>query len=198
MIQNFINNLLPVFAGGVKLYMDTDKDGSNVLKSELISIKEELEDHLSSINESSDEIEHNYSYIMELESRIGLIEKKVDAILNALSKITSVDIEVQKKEIRLSEQEKDLFMVFYSSERALNYTDLCEKIGRSESYVRYYMNNLIAKGVPIRRHGRCESSDSKAYFTLDPEFRELQAKSNILNIGRVLTLDFFDQSVKNE
>jgi hypothetical protein len=174
------------------------KEDSTGLKNELVSIREELEDHLSSINESSDEIEHNYSYLMELDGRISLIEKKLDSVLSALSKLTNVDVEVKRREINLTDQEKETFMVFYSSERALNYEDLCSKTGKSESYIRSCVNNIIEKGVPIRRHSRSGSADNKVYFTLDRAFRELQAKSNILNIGHVLTLDCFDQSVKKE
>jgi DNA-binding CsgD family transcriptional regulator len=163
---------------------------------ELKTIKEELEDHLTSINESSDEIEHSYSYITELDERVSLMEKKLDAILSYMAKLNGNSIiSSDVKKILLSEQEKDIFRLFYESERALSYDDLCAKLQRSESYVRYYMNNLISKGVPIKRHSRSSSSDSKSYFTLDPSFRELQAKCNVVGISRAVTLDFFDQTI---
>jgi len=165
-----------------------------VLAVELKTIKEELEDHLHSINDSSDEIEHNYSYLMELDERMALMEKKLDSVLSYISKVTGNVVDEVKK-IMLSEQEKDVFRLFYESERALSYDDLCLKLQRSESYVRHYLNNIISKGVPIKRHSRSSSSDSKSYFTLDPCFRELQAKHNVVGISRTVTLDFFDQSI---
>ncbi len=174
--------------------MKKDSDKSE-LKLELGSIKEELEDHLSSINDSSNEIENNYSYLMELDERLSSVEKKLDAVLAFAAKFEGKNLNPRPKKINLSEQEKELFMVFYTADRALSYSDLCERIGRSESYVRYYLNNLITKSIPIKKHSRRNDVNGKAFFTLDPAFKELQAKSNVLGISRTVTLDCFDQSI---
>ena len=172
-----------------------EKRDLSMLKMEISSIKEELEDHLVSINDSTDEIDNNYSYIIEMEERMSLIEKKLDVVLDFIASVNGKSVDFPKKNIKLNEQEQEIFMAFYTSEMALCYDDMCRRTGKSESYVRYHLNNLITKGVPVKRHCRSGSGDSKSYFTLDHGFRELQTKSNILNLSRTLTLDCFDQAV---
>jgi hypothetical protein len=173
---------------------DLDNRDLSVLKVEICSIKDELEDHLHSINESTDEIENNYSYVMELDERVKLIEKKLDVVLDFISHLKGESFDVPKIDIRLNEQEEEIFMSFYSSNTALGFDDLCRKTGKSESFVRFHLNNIISKGVPIKRYSRKNSAD-KAYFVLDPGFRELQTKNNVLKLARNLTLDCFDQKI---
>lgn len=162
-----------------------------VFKKEVDCLKEELEDHLTSINENTNEIETNYSYLMDIDQRLTLLEKKVNGIFDMLAQITRSNIKQTNTKIRITEPEQELFMIFYTADKALDYAFLCEKLNKSESYVRNCLNSLITKGVPIKRL----NIKHKAYFLLDAAFKELQAKKNILNLSKTLTLDCFDQKV---
>lgn len=162
-----------------------------MFKNEIESMRDELEDHLSSINENTSEIETNYSYLMDIDQRLALLEKKVNGIFDMLAEITRQNVKLSNVKIRIIESEQDLFMVFYTADKALDYAFLCEKLNKSESYVRNCLNNLITKGVPIKR----VNIKHKAYFLLDAAFKELQTKKNILNLSKTLTLDCFDQKI---
>jgi len=154
-------------------------------------IKEELNDHLVAINENTDEIEMNYSYLLDLTQRVQAMEKKLDAIFNAVSKLTIVEVEKPIQKISVDENEQQVFMFLYESHKAVDYAQICERLRKSEPFVRYCLNKLIEKGVTIKKH----AINRKAYFILDEDFREMQAKHSIVSIKKTLTLDCFDQNV---
>ncbi|MBW3013698.1 hypothetical protein KY335_00480 [Candidatus Woesearchaeota archaeon] len=158
----------------------------------IAELREELDDHLQAINDNTAEVELNYTYLLDMNKRLKFIESKMQVFEKILSKLTSEKIcETKKAKIKISKQEQDVFMAFYHSESALTYEDICDSMGKSESFVRCFINSLIEKGVPITKH----IIKRKTYFLLDPAFREMQTKQNILNIEKTLTLDCFDQSI---
>lgn len=160
-------------------------------KKDMESFKEQFEDHLQSINENTDEIETNYSYLLDMDQRLKEMDKKVNTIFDMLAKLTKTDVKKSKNKIRLSHNEQEVFMVFYMADRALSYGQLCFKSKKSEPMVRNAINLMIEKKIPVKKH----IINKKAYFILDRAFRELQTKENILNIEKTLTLDCFDQSI---
>ncbi|MBW2994720.1 hypothetical protein KY312_00060, partial [Candidatus Woesearchaeota archaeon] len=90
-----------------------------------------------------------------------------------------------------TETEQGLFLLFYQTQRAIDYSFMCKSLKKSESFVRTCISSLIEKGVPIKRH----VINRKAYFVLDSAFKELQTKKGVVNIVKTLTLDCFDQSI---
>lgn len=155
-------------------------------------IRQELDEHLQAINENTSEVEINYTYLIDMNKRLKFLESKMQVFEKILSKLTSEKVtESRPNKIKITKQEQDVFMAFYQSESALTYQDISEALGKSESFVRYFINSLIEKGVPITKH----LIKRKTYFILDPAFKELQTKKNILNIEKTLTLDCFDQSI---
>jgi predicted nuclease with TOPRIM domain len=161
------------------------------LKKEIGDMREQIDDHLQSINENTDEIENNYSYLVDIDQRLKLLETKVDSIFDMLAKLTKTDVKKTRSKIKLSEQEQVVFSVLYMADRALDYGQLCFKSKRSEYFVRNCINTMIEKGIPIKKH----IINKKVYFILDKAFKDLQTKKNILNIEKTLTLDCFDQNV---
>ncbi|MCK4670093.1 MAG: hypothetical protein KAT43_02725 [Nanoarchaeota archaeon] len=155
-------------------------------------LRQELDEHLQAINENTSEVEMNYTYLIDMNKRLKFLESKMHVFEKILTKLTSEKISESKpKKIKITKQEQDVFMIFYQSESALTYLDISEALRKSESFVRYFINSLIEKGVPITKH----LIKRKTYFILDPAFKELQTKKNILNIEKTLTLDCFDQSI---
>ena len=51
-------------------------------------------------------------------------------------------------------------------------------LGFTEDMVNMYILNIISKGVPVRR----ELVDDVLVFSLDSEFKDLQARRNVLEI----------------
>jgi len=162
------------------------------LSNELQGLRQELDDHLTAINENTDEIEMNFSYLINIEKKVKHLENKMDKIIFMLSKLVPETQEIlPKKQINISDKEESVFSVLYSTPKALDCVQIAKQLRRSESYVRYSINALFSKGIPISKH----IINKKTYFSLDLEFKELQCKENILNLSKTLTLDCFDQSI---
>jgi hypothetical protein len=155
-------------------------------------MRDELDDHLAAINENTEEIEMNYSYLINMDQRLKLLEKKMDVIMSMLSKITcEKKEEMPLKKIHISQCEQEIFLLFYQAHHALDYDFMCRSLRKSEQFVRACVSSLIEKGVPIQKH----VINRKIFFDIDSGFKELQAKKGIVNIVKTLTLDCFDQSV---
>ena len=155
-----------------------------MLKSEFAKIRNEFEEHLQSINENTNEISANYEYICEIERKIDQLSERVDGL--QMYAESSSNIETAKKNNfdvkRLNRREQDVFLVIYTLEEergSLTYDDIAKKLNMSEQLAGSYVTSLIEKGVPIIKR----YINSKPYLRLDPEFKTLQAKENILQLS---------------
>ena len=164
-----------------------------VVSAVLTEIRQELDEHLEVINENTDEIEANFSYLINFEKKIKFLEQRLERLEKLFTQTRGTETQEQKKvkKISITDPEQEVFLLIYNSSRAIEYQELCTRLRRSETYVRYHINGLISKGIPITRH----IINRKTFFALDPEFKNLQCKENIVNLSRTLTLDCFDQSV---
>ena len=162
------------------------------LSSSLQDIRIELDDHLAAINETTDEVETNFTYLINIEKKIKFLEKKIEHINKVLEKIAPEEFKsVKCGKVQISDKEQIVFSILYESPRAVDASQIAARLRRSETFVRYSINGLLSKGIPITKH----IVNKKTHFSLDPEFKEIQAKENILNLPKTLTLDCFDQSI---
>jgi len=150
------------------------------LRHEFTKIKQEFEEHLQAINENTNEISANYEYICELESKLDKLSERVDQIQMYF---TDSNIDVAKRNNfdvkRLNRMEQQVFLVIYTLEEekgSITYEDIAKKLNISEQLAGNYVTSIIEKGVPILKR----YFNSKPYLRLDPEFKTLQAKENIL------------------
>ena len=60
----------------------------------------------------------------------------------------------------------------------MSYSQIAKLLGFTDDMVSMYILNLISKGVPIRR----ELINDVLVFRLDSEFKDLQARRNVLEI----------------
>ncbi len=138
------------------------------------AVKEEMEDHLTSINENTSELQEHASHLDGLEAKFEKLQEKVDEIHLMLSKLTS-----QNKEFSLTDSEKNVFMVLYAIEQTpLSYADISMRTGLTELAVKAHIFSMINKGIPILER----TIDGQSFFRLDKKFKELQAKENLLQI----------------
>ncbi len=136
-------------------------------------IQEELDDHLTAINENSDEIAQHSEHLVELEEKFEKLKEKVDEIHYMLSKL------VCEESYELNENEKRVFMVLYSIEHTpLSFTDIAMRTNLTELAVKAYIFSMINKGIPIVEI----KLGNQSYFKLERSFKEKQAKENILKI----------------
>ena len=157
---------------------------NKTLRSEFTKIKHEFEEHLQAINENTNEISANYEYICELESKIDRLSARVDSIQmyieSGSSNFTAKRSEFDVK--RLNRREQEVFLVIYTLEEefgSVTYSDIAKRLDISEQLAGSYVTSMIEKGVPIIKR----YINSKPHMKLDPEFKTLQAKENILQLS---------------
>jgi len=157
---------------------------NKTLRAEFTNIRDEFEEHLQSINENTNEISANYEYICEIESKLDKLSERVDNIQMYLESNSGMvvsrknDFDVKK----LNRREQEVFLVIYTLEEekgSLTYGDIAKKLGISEHLAGNYVTSIIEKGVPIIKR----YINSKPYLRLDPDFKTLQAKENILQLS---------------
>jgi DNA-binding CsgD family transcriptional regulator len=159
----------------------------NALTSALQGVREEFDDHLESINDNTNEIQANYEYLGRLDAKIQNLSEKIDEMQIWISRLTGMPIREEKqKDIKLTEAEKEVFLVMYtaSNARPVTYAEIANALRESEFLIRSYITNLIEKGVPILK----QYIRNATYLSLDNRFREEQAKRNVLNISQTTLL----------
>ena len=169
-----------LFLGGIGFI---SKRGEENIREDCNRIKQELEDHLQAINENTNEISANYEYINSIERKIDRIIERIDEIqmsheVRPAETIFKDNFDVK----RLNKREQEVFLVIYTSEEemgSITYRDIAERLRISEQLAGAYVTSLIEKGVPILK----KYINSVPFLHLDPEFKTLQTKQNILQLS---------------
>ena len=154
------------------------------LRAEFTRIRHEFEEHLQAINENTNEISANYEYICELENKLNKLSERVDTIQMYLESNSGITI-AKRNEFavkKLNRTEQQVFLVIYTLEEekdSVTYADISNRLGISEQLAGNYVTSIIEKGVPILKR----YINSKPYLRLDPVFKTLQTKENILQLS---------------
>ncbi len=142
-------------------------------------IKEEMNDHLETINENTNEINSNYDYIMQIENKINKLNERLDNIEFMLKNSDDIPVEKKYKNIILTSKEEEIFLLLYSrTGDLLDYREISRSLGYTEEIAQKIVSNMIRKGIPILK----KYYDNSIFLILDPDFRNLQAKKNLLDI----------------
>jgi len=156
--------------------LDKDK-----IKLAFSHVYRELDEHLDTINVNSSEIQSNYEYLCELDNKIAKLNERIDEIFNILSKLTGKKL-LKKPKFEdidpLTTTEKNVFLNLYTEEKPVTYHQLAKKMKMPIPLVREYVTNLLEKGIPIQK----TYVNTIPHILLDPKFKNLQAKKNILKI----------------
>lgn len=157
---------------------------SKRLRAEVQKIRHELEEHLQAINENTNEIAANYEYVGEIERKLDMLSERIDQLQMYIELNSGITISKRKNfEVRrLNRREQDVFLVIYTLEEekgGVTYEDIANKFNISEQLAGNYVTSLIEKGVPIIKR----YLNSRPYLNLDPDFKTLQAKENILQLS---------------
>ncbi len=154
------------------------------MKGIVAQIQDELNDHLESINANSGELQINYEYLSDVELKIDKLNEKIESIQMFLG--MKKQEEAEKNKITLTLREQEIFLSLYTSEKLLSLEQIARKIGLTEASVKNYIDSIISKGVPIIKR----YLGGNLQFVLDEEFRNLQAKENILEINEAIARQF--------
>ena len=157
------------------------------LKQAFDQINEEFSDHLQAINDNTNEIQANYEYLCELDSKIDKLGERIDEIVMLIKRTNPGMIEERANYTikPLNTKEKEIFHAMYYLEEelgAVTYQDISRKLGLPPSLVQAYITNLFAKGVPIQKRYR----ESKVFLSLDADFRQHQARENTIGITETI------------
>ena len=151
------------------------------LKSEFSDIRGEFDEHLQAINENTNEISASYEHICEIEEKLDRLSARVEQIqmyFESGDAPKSSNFEVKK----LNRREQEVFLVMYTLEEEhgnVTYENIANRLGISIELAGSYVTALIEKGVPIIKR----YINSKPYLKLDPDFKTLQTKENILQLS---------------
>ncbi|HIH38892.1 HTH domain-containing protein [Candidatus Woesearchaeota archaeon] len=152
------------------------KSRDEQVKEAFDKIKEELTEHLDSINANTNEIQSNYEFICRLDEKIDKLAERMEEIHILLSSSRPLlDYNLDP----LTDQEKKIVLLLYASTKPCTYKLLAAKLKLSEHLIRTYLTTLITKGVPIIK----KYAGSEVYLSLDPDFKRLQATENILQVN---------------
>lgn len=156
---------------------------SEEIKHEITQLKEESNEHLDAINENTNEIQSNYNYVCDLDKKISKLNEKVDEISAMLKTLMEKQHFVEEKDEvdvqQLSVPEKKIFLTLYTSENLLSYKDIAFSTNLTETLVSQYVTNIIEKGVPVIKQYR----QGRPYIGITSQFKEIQAKNNLVNLS---------------
>lgn len=143
--------------------------------------REELDDYREAINENTNEIQANYEFISELNKKIDRLTERLDELtLLFKGKKEGTKFNV----IPLSKKEKEIFQAIYElgEQNHVTYRQISRKLALPEQLIASYVTNIIEKGVLVLK----KYVSGIVYLQLDHEFRQFQAKENIVRINTSL------------
>ncbi len=141
---------------------------------DLVAVRKMLEEHLAAINDNTGEIQALFDYLQELEIRVDKLSRRLE--------FAQLDLGLPraKPEIMpLNQLECKVFLVLYTEEGMLSYLEIAQKSGLPASVVPECVSSLIQKGIPLRR----SFFENQLFLSLEPQFKELQAKENVVNLS---------------
>ncbi len=167
---------------------------NKTLKKAFNTIKEEFEEHLGSINENTNEIQANYEYLCNIDSKIDKLNEKIEEIqlfIKHFANNKNIDENKEKvyDHIFLTTSEKEVFLALYTmaeEKGPVTYKAIARRIGLTEFMVREYIINLIEKGIPVIK----KYVNQEVYLDIDQKFRHMQAKENLVDINESMAKRF--------
>jgi len=163
-------------------FSDKSKNFDFELKVTLKNIKKELNGHLDAINENTSEIQTSFGCMNEINDKLEKLTERVESIEIFLQQHSNFNSVEKSFDIQpLTKTEQHVFLVIYALEDEkglVSYADLIRKTGLSSYVVSEYIARLVEKGIPLLK----KYVNNLPYIKLNPEFKRLQAKENILMI----------------
>ncbi len=135
-------------------------------------IRQNLSEHLSAINENTSELQSFFDYLQELDQKIEKLSQRID-------QIQLQNHQEKPYVVPLNTTEKKIFLILYTEEKPLNCLEISQKSSVPFSIIREHISSLVKKGIPMLR----SFINNNTFYKLDPQFKEWQAKENIVNLS---------------
>lgn len=146
------------------------------MQSTILDMRDELDQHLDSINQNTMEIQGNYDYLEELDKRMDKIESKLDQLSQLLSQhhIQQEPIE----SISLTSEEKELFFTLYTSQEPLSFEELAHRTKVESFMIEDFLSSMQIKKVPLE----IKHFAGKTFVLLSENFKNRQAKERLIAV----------------
>ena len=149
----------------------------------LSCMREELDDHRLAVNENTDELSATNEFLNELGRKIDKIAERVDE----LTLLVKGQKDKPKFSIQpLTAKEKEVFQALYlltETQPYASYEQLARKALLTKGLVMDLVTCMLQKGVPVLK----KLDGTTVYLKIDPEFRCLQAKQNVIGLDSHLS-----------
>lgn len=153
------------------------------MKKDFEQVRQALEEHLTSINENTTEIQSLFDYLQEMDVKIEKFSERLDALQMSMGQA------IEKPCVDpLDHVEKQIFLILYTEQMPISFNEISLKTGISLSTIPDAVSSLISKGVPLLR----SKIGAQIFFKLSPSFKEMQAKENLINLS---LQSFIEQSI---
>ncbi|MFC1723585.1 hypothetical protein ACFL0V_05585 [Nanoarchaeota archaeon] len=166
--------------------MDIDKRAINDIfkhvDSSASELREELDEHLDAINRNTEEISIQNSAVCEIDHRLIKLEEKMDKLCFMFKQLLSNSL----ISVNLTKEEQRTFLMLYTTEGFQSADEINKKSDLDMSDIEDSLMSLMDKGVPVER----EIIDQKLFFRLNEEFKQKQARDNIVKIDTEIKRQF--------
>ncbi len=164
------------------------------LRGAFSKIREERDEHLESINQLTNELQSAFDYISDLENRYEKLKEITDELQMFKNSLLLSD-KSHFSNIILSLDEQKLFLSLYvfGEKEPLSFKYLTKKLSLEQDVLKLLLSSLLDKKIPITR----ERIGSEWYFNIDPRFRELQTKENLIKIHESVSKGIYEKSLSN-
>jgi len=159
------------------IYISKDK----LIRDAFDKIKKEMTDHLQTINENTKEINSSHDFVLHLENMINKLNERLDEVEHKINELSGKKVMTVEdfKGIVLKPKEQEIFSILYQRTGDLiDYREISKTLGITEQSVQKHISRIVNKGIPIIK----KYFDNNVYLVLDSDFRNLQAKYNIIKI----------------
>jgi hypothetical protein len=129
----------------------------------LKEVREELDEHLDALNQSTSEIASVQEYVSELDMKIEKLTERVDALQALLLAQTPAS----KNALRLNAKEQDVLRALQGNTEPLTSPEIGKLCGLTPDMTAQTLYCLKQKGV----HVLAQSMNDQTYYALDVRFK---------------------------
>ena len=167
-----------------ELLLSSDADVFRQELSVVLScMREELDDHRLAVNENTDELAATNEFLNELSRKLDKIAERVDELtLHIRGAKEEKKFDIQP----LTNKEKEVFQALYvltEHQPYASYEQVARRAMLAKGVVMDMVTCMIQKGVPVVK----KLDGTTVFLKLDQEFRQLQAKKNVIGLNSLLT-----------
>lgn len=142
------------------------------LRESFKRIKQEMCDHLESINENTTEIQDVYRYMADIDVKLDKLSERIDTLASFAREF------IPRQNILLEPVEQKIFLLLYTygEREPISIYELASKLSLSIALIKQSLQNMETKGVRFIKDAR----NQDIYVSLNEEFKEIQARDNVV------------------